>query len=611
MYIVGIEIEISVKTKDVKQLEHRSSRMRKGGSVLISRILIITLVVMTLAACSGSPPPQATAVPAATLAPQATSAAPAATAVVAPTASEVISPTSVTEVISPTVAASGGEAISPTVAAPTSEVISPTVPSGPTAEPQPVISETGSAGTFIQFGDTLNRDKKAAGTDQNITEGSLFAGAQYITWVTWAEKSGNTQQIFVSRQNGSAFEPVGASLNIHANVVAEKPSIDFAGQDRTVPWATWYEPSPGFGGAKQVFASRFNKDSGLWVPSGQDRGGNEPSLNIHTNKDAEDPVVVGGTANPANSPTPWVCWQEDSAHSNSVQIFVSRAVKDDTGLGGFKWVPVGVNRGGTAQDAEPSLNVDFAHSDGEHCWIVFAGKNNAVPWVVWQERSGGKSTKIFAARAIADAQAPGGFHWEFVPKCAGVQDSDKCVLNLNPDEDATDPFMTAGSLSGGDTAPWLTWTEVAENGKTQVLVFHLDPATGSKFLQVGASLNVNPNADAENPSITFLGNVPYVAWSEAVGNVKRVFVRHLTGDAKTGTWTLDAPQGGLGVDKTQDASAPIIRAKGGKGVEFIFRQGDPDNSASQIIVCTNAPFAAFMQRVAGFAAPLLQAKACQ
>src|SRR5205823_13090495 len=125
---------------------------------------------------------------------------------------------------------------------------------------------------FVQIGSSLNRDKNSAGTDQALTIGSLFAGAEFIPWATWAEKQGNTQQIFVTRQNGEQFEPVGASLNIHQNVVAEHPSIDFAGQDRTVPWVAWYEPSPGFANKKQVFASRFNQTTGLWTPAGKDRG---------------------------------------------------------------------------------------------------------------------------------------------------------------------------------------------------------------------------------------------------------------------------------------------------------------------------------------------------
>src|SRR5581483_10395543 len=492
-----------------------------------------------------------------------------------------------------------------------------TPPATAVVTPTETISITETAGSFTQLGTALNRDKTEAGTDQGLTLGSLFAGAEYIPWATWAEKQGNTQQIFVSRFNNDTWEPVGASLNIHTNVEAEHPSIDFAGQDRTVPWVTWYEPSPGFNNVKQVFASRFNRDSSLWVPAGQDRGGNEPSLNIHTNKPAEDPVLVGGSANPTNPPSPWVCWQEDSAHSNAVEIFVSRAVADPNALGGFKWQPVGLNRGGTAEDPEPSLNVDFAHSDGEHCWITFAGAGNAVPWVVWAERSGGKSDKVFAAKAVADANAPGGFHWQFVPNCTGAEDEEKCTLNVDHSKNASDPFVTAGSLTEGDTSPWIVWTEEGANGKKQVIVEHLDPTTKDKFVKVGGSLNVNPNSNAEGPSITFLGNVPYVAWSEAVGNGARVFVRHLSGDAQTGTWLLDTPQDGLAVNKTLATNYPIIHwAPEGK-LDIIWREGDPETEPSQIVVCQSGKVTTLrlrsgqaLGRVGGLALPIAQSKGC-
>lgn len=451
-------------------------------------------------------------------------------------------------------------------------------PAAPTSVPP-------AAADFAQLGQALNRDKTAAATDQQMTIGSLQAGNPGVAWATWAEAQGNTQQIFVSRQSGDQFEAVAASLNIHSNVVAEHPGIDFAGPDRSVPWVAWYEPSPGFNNQDQVFASRFNAASQLWTPAGQDRGSNEPSLNIHTNKSATDPSLVGGTVDPTKNPAPWVCWQEDSAHHNTVAIFVSHAVSDTTALGGFRWQPVGLNRGGTAQDPEPNLNVDPEHTDGEHCSIVFAETNNAVPWVVWAERSGSEPARIFVARAVADATALGGFKWQNVPGCAGPQDAAKCALNVNPIQEAIDPFMTAGTVIAGQASvPWIVWTEVGATGKHQVFVDRLDQVSRSAFLNVGGSLNVDPNADTEGPSITFVGNVPYVAWAEEVGGIKRVFVRHLASDPQTGTWVLDTPKTGLAIDKTKNAFYPIIRANGDGKIVIIWREGDPTKEASQIVI---------------------------
>jgi hypothetical protein len=455
--------------------------------------------------------------------------------------------------------------------------------------PTPPISPTAAAGGFVQVGDTLNRDKSASATDPNIASGTTQAGNPFDTWATWAEKQGNSQQIFVSRLNGDAWEPVGASLNIHTNVVGEKPSIDFAGADRTVPWVAWSEPSPGFGNNKQIFVSRFNTASGLWVPAGQDRGGNEPSLNVHTQKPATNPILTGGSLDPSQPPVPWVCWQEDSANHNVIQVYVARGERDESSLGGFRWVTVGPNRGGTEQDPEPSLNLDPIQGDGLHCGITFAGENNTVPWVTWAEISGTKPSRVFAARGVVDANAPGGLRWEFVPGCTDISQEAQCILNLNPTRSATEPFITSGSVVPGQPAvPWVVWSEIGPSGKYQIYANRLDPTTRDRFLNVGGSLNVDQNSNAQAPSITFVGNVPYVAWEEEVGAVKRIFVRHLASDPQTGTWTLDTPPDGLAVDKGVSAFKPIIHPKG-SGVVVIYRQGDPEQGeVSQIIVCAGA-----------------------
>ncbi len=542
------------------------------------RILLGIALCVSIVACSGAP-----ASPAPTTAPATSSATQPPSNTAAPT----------------TAAATSAPSGAPTTTAPAT--------TAPTTAPTSVGA---AGGTFVPLGDALNRDKNSAGTDPAIAVGSLEAGKPGVAWVTWTEKQGGTQQIFVSRQNGNKFEPVGASLNLHTNVVAEKASIAFTGQDRTVPWVAWYEPSPSFGNKKQIFASRFNAASGLFIASGQDRGSKEPSVNIHTSKDAEDPFIVGGNPDPTKAPEPWVCWQEDSANHNTVTIFVSRATRDDASIGGFKWQPVGLNRGGKDNDPEPNINLDFEHGDGEHCGIVFAETNNAVPWVIWAEKSGNKPNRIFAVRGIADAKALGGFRWQFVPDCKDIGEEAKCVLNVNPTKTANAPFITAGSvLAGQATVPWAVWTEEGPTGKQQVFVNRLDQTTRNKFLNVGGSLNADQNRDATDPSIVFVGTVPFVSWSEKVGNVNRIFIRHLASDPQTGTWVLDTPQSGLAVDKSKDASYRFLAATAGGKLVFAFRQGDFEKEASQIVVCTNASVTSQLQRALGLAA-LFQPKTC-
>ena len=141
-------------------------------------------------------------------------------------------------------------------------------------------------------GSQVNNDP-ANGIDPNqdagvsdVQGGTVVAGNLQVPWATFEQKSGSSQQIFVRAFKAGAWVTQGfpASLNLDPTVVAEAPSIDFAGAGRTVPWVAWYEPNGNLGGKKQIFASRFSAASNVWLPSGQERapGHSLPSLNINT-----------------------------------------------------------------------------------------------------------------------------------------------------------------------------------------------------------------------------------------------------------------------------------------------------------------------------------------
>jgi hypothetical protein len=189
-------------------------------------------------------------------------------------------------------------------------------------------------------GSQVNNDP-AVGIDPNqdaglsdVVGGSLVPGAPNVPWAAFEQKTGASQQIFVRAFKNGRWITQGQSLNIQSNQEAEAPSIDFAGTGRKVPWTSWYEPNSNLpGGATNIFASRFNAAANVWVPEGQDRTANlgVPSLNIHTDRTAENPALVGGAAVAGNDPVPWVAWQEkdgaatDAAAKN--QIFASRGIK--------------------------------------------------------------------------------------------------------------------------------------------------------------------------------------------------------------------------------------------------------------------------------------------
>lgn len=448
-------------------------------------------------------------------------------------------------------------------------------PAAPTEEP------AGSQPQFTVLG-VLNRDTTQAAQNPSLIVNPLSADSSGL-WTVWAENTaGGVRQVFSSELVGDSFQARGASLNIHTNVIGDFPTITLAGETRSVPWVAWIEPSPGFRNVSQVFASRFVAETGLWQQAGQDRGGGEASLNLQTNRNASNPFIFSGSGDPTSPPAPWVAWEEPSINSNATQIFVSKAVRDDSGdpavIGGFRWEPVGILKA-----SEPTLNVDPFRSSFRPTG-VFAETNNAVPWVTWHETGGDRPSRIFTARGVADDNAPGGFRWINVPACQ-PNDETTCALNINPLQDAKDASMAAGSLTSGEsTVPWIAWPEIGQNGKWQIFVSRLDTASRNSFLQVGASLNVDPNQDARQPIMTFVGNVPYVAWLEDDGTGKfKVQVRHLASDPQTGTWALDTPEGGFNVDPTASDSGLAVAAAP-DGLYMAWTEGDPASSASQIVI---------------------------
>jgi hypothetical protein len=425
---------------------------------------------------------------------------------------------------------------------------------------------------------------------------------------------------WLTRGNGtvggrsSASPTFTGSLNFDQGVDGETPSIDFAGAGRAVPWATWYEKTAGSGfGQNNIFASRFDAAQNKWIFAGQSRGtGNVgtvpvPSLNIHTDQSAENPSVAGGSAADATKPGPWVTWQEttNAPVDGRDQIFVSRplgpgqancdgvtpaGVTDGTGhvpaIGGFCFQQTGIGRVGPGS-ADPSLNVDPTRN-GIEPDIAFTGKNAAgvqdgTPWVVWYEKDATNTAisglthnneMVFAAKGLADpTPGHGGFNWTAVGNensalldasglnhaggCAASDAAEAgCSLNKNPNADAEDPRVAAGTMNPANaTVPWVTWAE-SVNGTRQIFVSRLVGGTHFELVNGGAPISVGSN-DSSRPDITFSGNTPYVTWRENTGNgVEKAFVGHFVNPANP-TFVLDESDVPLTPSSQADVREPI------------------------------------------------------
>ena len=395
----------------------------------------------------------------------------------------------------------------------------------------------------------VNNDPPAIDPGQDagltdLTAGTVTPGNTRVPWATFSQKSGASQQIFVRAFNGGAWHTQGfpASLNVDPAQVAQAPSIDFTGPNRTVPWVGWAEPSTVLG-HDQIFASRFSpqpapaQGGGQWIHEGQQVANTAPSLNINTNRDAAAPSLIGGTTNAGANPAPWLTWQEfdglqgacpTTGSACAPQIFVSHAVPATAGacpagtkpnhgssVGNFCFQQVGIDRvqGPGAGQLDPSLNIDPSRS-GIEGDIAFTGPNDTVPWTVWYENSdsnGGhlsshglfNADMVFAARAIPDGTGDGGFHWQVV----GLGTAGKTAANNVLD-------TSQGGLG-----------ECGQNTANEQAC-SLDAASAS---------GLNAGTGGENPTVTAgtmvagKATTPWIAWDEssANGGLHSVFVARL------------------------------------------------------------------------------------
>jgi hypothetical protein len=446
--------------------------------------------------------------------------------------------------------------------------------------------------------------------ESDVTGGSLTGGAR-VPWAVFRQQTSGADQIFsrsfangvwTTRGNGtvggrsSASSTFSGSLNFDQGQDGEAPAIDFAGANRAVPWATWYEHVtgiPGTFGANNIFASRFDAASNKWIFSGQGRsnggsGPQVPSLNIHTDQSAENPSVAGGSAADATKPGPWVTWQETTTApvGGADQIFVSRPLgpgqtncvgvtpkaEDPNAAppGGFCFQQTGIGRVGPGSN-DPSLNIDPTRN-GVEPDIAFTGKNAAgvqdgVPWVVWYEKDNTNTgvsglthnnEMVFAAKGLADGVAAnGGFHYVAVGNngsatldntganhfggCAASNSAEEgCSLNANPNADAEDPRVAAGTLTPGQpTVPWVVWSEDTGNGTHGIFVSRLVGGSHFELFNGGQPIS-NPGRDSSKPDITFFGNTPYVSWLEQSGSNLRGFYGHFD---TNGVFIEDTPGG--------------------------------------------------------------------
>jgi hypothetical protein len=294
------------------------------------------------------------------------------------------------------------------------------------------------------------------------------------------------------------------SLNVQPTDSVEKCCASNITAAGGTPFVTWNEITPD-AARSYLFTSSFS--GGRWSGVGGliSQSADYPSI-----------TSVGGT--------PYLAWIQNTAVPSQVMVdrlvngvwtsvggpvapvFQSPLAMTSDG-GGNPWVAYNSASGGLAA-------ADFSggtwHSTG-----VLDGYFNAtqggpsmtsvdgVPWIAYTSGSNGTSFTgvgtIRVARIGVTVTFPGG------------------PLNLNPARNAGDPSIT--NING---VPYVAWTEDVQQGGWRVI--RVARFNGTRWVQVGAALNVDPTARAAHPTITGVNGVPWVAWDEPTSTKGSGFV---------------------------------------------------------------------------------------
>jgi hypothetical protein len=344
-------------------------------------------------------------------------------------------------------------------------------------------------------------------------------------------------------------QPVGglSPINESATQPAQAPSLTAIGG---VPYVAWRE----FSAATlkyEIRVSRLNAAGTAWQ---QVVGGTSP-IN-------HGGVASGDAYNPslaAIGDVPYVAWREFDGVNYEVRV--SR-----------------LNATGTAWEEIVGGASPINHSSTLTASAASLTAVGGVPYVAWTEFDGANNEIRVSRLNGNDWQEP----WTGVTATNGQ-------INASQSDNANWPNVTA---IGG--VPYVAWSE--DDGlNEEVRVSRLNPA-GNDWQEVGGPINHANNRDAFDPSLTAIGGVPYVAWTEFDGTGDEIRVSRL--NAAPTEWQ-EIVGGPSPVKQAADDQAgdPSLTAIG--GVPYVsWRQYDGTNNEVRVSRL-NAPGSAWEQIVGG------------
>jgi hypothetical protein len=382
--------------------------------------------------------------------------------------------------------------------------------------------------------------------------------------------------------------PALAEWHQPAGVVSD-PSLPGGSDEAAVtsvggtPYVTWGGPSQDSPGFRAIWIARLAADGTAWtdVPG---------PFEAFTNIGAARPSI-GAVGN-----VPYVAY---SATATSVSVLVRRPNAAGTG-----WVLVGtfLDHDANADADDPSLAtlggvpyVAWVEDDMTNREVRVARLNSAGTG--WDELIGGNAASPINRSGAGDAQQPSmadvggvpyvawsendgtnfeirvaryeaaGDHW---PRLEPPLDNVTWGgINESRTRDATNPSLT--SVGG---VPYVAWSE-SDGINTEIRVARLNSAGAWEQVVGGASpINESATANASHPSIADFNGVPFVSWDEA-GQIR---VAKLSDDGNSWEKVADAASP-INEDPAKSATAPSLANVA--GTPYVAWE-EPDASSTQV-----------------------------
>lgn len=364
-----------------------------------------------------------------------------------------------------------------------------------------VFSAASTQAEWVRDGSSLNMN-----TSNDAGQASI-AVYNETPYVIWSESNGVSKQIYVKKFNGSSWEIIVGSLNIHSDYNANLPDLAIHNSNL---YATWRESN---GADSYIFVKKYAINA--WEQIGN-------TLNANTNCSSPELAV-------ADNGIVYVTWNESTGAEAYVYVkhFNGSSWEQDGGT-----LNVDANTYATGADITMSLNTPYvvwreveSTFTYENAFVKFF---NGTDWV----QLGGNLNHDGAFYALYSPAISQDQTLYVALYTSQSSTSNLCVKHYNGtawEQDGEYLSINQDNLAAGldmamyDDIPYVVYLE---DGSTadQLLVKYYN---GSAWNLAGGSLNIDPSKNAEESQIAISSQgKPYVVWTENNGTADQIFVKH-------------------------------------------------------------------------------------